>query len=279
MGERLQGNVALVTGSTSGIGRATAMLFAQEGAKVVVTGRRRELGEQVIGEIKSAGGEASYLQADLDQSQAARDLVRFTVDTYGRIDILVNNAMSRAVPWSSSEGVSLVDLKEKDWDAMLAVGLKAPYITCQEAIPHMIRQGKGSIINISSVRGLFAGRNGLAYDVAKHGLLGLSRQVTVDYGRYGIRANTICPGWITSDQMHQRIKEDPNYDRTRVTLQPVGRPGRYIDIAYVALFLASDESSFMAGATLVVDGGLTVQTGHTIHDIIQEVMRETANKQ
>lgn len=274
MSERLQRTVALVTGSTSGIGQAIAKLFAEEGAKVVVTGRRRQLGEELAREIESAGGTATYYQADLSRSQHARDLVQFTVATYGRIDILVNNAMSHVVSWGAGQGSGLVDTSEDDWDTMVGVGLKSPFIACQEAIPHMVRQGCGSIINISSIRGLIAQRKGGAYDMVKAGILNLSRQVTVDFGQHGIRANTISPGWIPSDETHGRLEEDPNYLGSKRNVQPVGRPGRYIDIAYAALFLASDESTFIAGANLVVDGGLLTQSGFDVHDAALESERQ-----
>lgn len=261
---RLEGKIALVTGSTSGIGRATAKLFAEEGAKVVVTGRRRNLGEEVVSEIESAGGVAVYCEADLSQSEKARDLVRFTVEAYGRIDVLVNNAMSHIVPWGGGERPGLLSTSDDDWDVMMTVGVKSPFIACQEAIPQMVRQGGGSIINISSIRGLVAMRNGGAYDVAKAGIVNLSRQVTVDFGRHGIRANTISPGWIQSDEAHRQFEEDPASTGNSLIPQPIRRPGRYVDIAHAALFLASDESTFVAGANLLVDGGLLAQNGFDI---------------
>ena len=275
MSGRLEGKVALVTGSTSGIGRATAKLFAEEGSKVVVTGRRRNLGEELVGEIESAGGIAVYYEADLSQSQKTRDLVRFTVDTYDRIDVLVNNAMSHIVPWGGAQESGLLNTSDADWDTMMAVGLKSPFIACQEAIPHMVRQGGGCIINISSIRGLVAQRKGGAYDVAKAGILNLSRQVTVDFGQHGIRANTISPGWIPSDETHRQIEEDPSSMGSKLTVQPVRRPGRYIDIAYAALFLASDESTFVAGANLLIDGGLLAQSGFDIYDTTLEAERQS----
>src|SRR5437879_201371 len=150
MGSRLTGTVALVTGSTSGIGQAIAELFASEGARVVVTGRRREHGEGVLRAIRDAGGDASYVQADFEASDAVRATVRFTLETYGRIDVLINNARGRAVPWG--EGKTVVETTEDDWDRMLAVGLKAAFIACQEAIPAMVEQGGGRIVTIGSVR-------------------------------------------------------------------------------------------------------------------------------
>jgi NAD(P)-dependent dehydrogenase (short-subunit alcohol dehydrogenase family) len=144
--KRLEGKVALITGSTSGIGRATAKLLAAEGAHVVITGRRVDWGESALGEMKSAGGTAVYFQADLADSQAVRDLVRFTISSYGRLDVLMNNAYSH-------QEASLLDMTEANWDRYMAVMLKAPFIACQEAMPQMLRQGRASIINVSSVQG------------------------------------------------------------------------------------------------------------------------------
>jgi NAD(P)-dependent dehydrogenase (short-subunit alcohol dehydrogenase family) len=159
---------------------------------------------------------------------------------------------------------------------MMAVGVKSPFIACQEAIPHMVRQGGGSIINISSIRGLVAMRNGGAYDVAKAGILNLSRQVTVDFAQHGIRANTISPGWIQSDETHRQFEEDPASLGGALIPQPVRRPGRYVDIAYAALFLASDESTFVSGANLIVDGGLLAQTGFDIRQATLEAERQSS---
>ena len=273
MGDRLAGKVAVITGSTSGIGRGTAVFFASEGAKVVLVGRRRYLGEEAAAEIRAAGGEAAYFQADFETSGPVRDTIRFALDTYGRIDVVMNNAMSHVIPWG--DGKSAVEMTEDEWDRMMAVGLKASWITCQEAIPSMIEQGGGSIINIGSVRTFISQRRGLAYDTVKSGLIQLTRQVNVDFGRQGIRANLICPGWILTDPARaERVRNDPA-DRIKwEKLQTVGRAGWPIDIAHAALFFASDESTFVAGATLVVDGGMMCLSGFEVHDLVKEHYRD-----
>ena len=261
MRKRLEGKVALVTGSTSGIGRATAMLFAEEGARVVLTGRRRELGEEAVRTILDAGGEASYYQADFAEMQAVRDTVRFTLDSYGRLDVLMNNAVS----WATAQAASVTELREEDWDYALAVGLKAPYVACQEAIPHMMKTGSGSIIMTGSIRSFQVFSKGFAYDIVKAGLVNMARQLNLDYGRHGLRANVLCPGQIITDpEMLERMQTDPQLRPRAEIIQPVGRPGRPIDVAQAALFLASDESSFVTGAVLVVDGGLTIQTAGSL---------------
>ena len=272
MCKRLEGKVALITGSTSGIGRATAKLFAANGARVVVNGRRRELGESLVEEIKAAGGEAVYLRADLIESQAVRDLVRAAVDTYGRLDVLMNNAYF-AVMGTATE------LDERDWDRAMAILLKAPYVACQEAIPQMIRQGGGSIINTSSVHGYLASNRFHVYDTAKAGLVNLTRSIALDFGPYGVRANAICPGAIIVERSEQRFRDNPDLERRAALVYPVRRIGRPIDVAYAALYLASDESSFVTGTTLVVDGGMTCQLPDTLYRSFEGYYRETLAKE
>ena len=272
MCKKLENKVALVTGSTSGIGRAIAELFATEGAKVIITGRRREVGEMVVQSILATGGQAAYFQADFEQSQAVRDTVHFGLDCYQRIDILVNNAMSRVISWA--DGKSTLDMSEEEWDRMLAVGLKASFITCQETIPHMIRQGVGSIITIGSVRSYLPSPRGLAYDVVKSGLINLSKQLNVDFGSYGIRSNLICPGLtIDTPEDLARVTNDPKARALWEPVQTISRVGRPLDIARAALFFASEDSSFIAGAVLVVDGGMSIQSPTTVQKNFEEYYR------
>jgi NAD(P)-dependent dehydrogenase (short-subunit alcohol dehydrogenase family) len=262
MSERLEGKVALVTGSTSGIGLAIAHLFSQEGARVVLSGRRRSLGEQAAQQIRNAGGEANYFEADFSKMEAVRDTVRFTLDRYGRLDILVNNTVS----WKTARDMPITRLNEEDWDYALAVGLKAPYVACQEAIPAMVNQGGGSIIMMGSVRSFLAFSGGFAYDVVKAGLANMARQLTVDFGRHGIRTNVLCPGWIVTNVQEPDEKGDHSIANL---IQPLGHRGLPIDVARAATFLASDEASFIAGAVLVVDGGLTVQTPGSLFNLLE----------
>jgi glucose 1-dehydrogenase len=266
MSKRLEGKVALVTGSTSGIGLAIAHHFSQEGARVILSGRRRTLGEQAVQQIRNAGGEVDYFEADFSKMGAVRDTVRFTLERYGRLDILVNNTVS----WKTARDVPITRLEEEDWDYALAVGLKAPYVACQEAIPAMVEQGGGSIIMMGSVRSFLAFSGGFAYDVVKAGLANMARQLTVEFGRYGIRTNVLCPGWIVTNVQEPNEKCDHSISHTGAELiQPVGRRGLPIDVARAATFLASDEASFIAGAVLVVDGGLTVQTPGNLFNLLE----------
>jgi NAD(P)-dependent dehydrogenase (short-subunit alcohol dehydrogenase family) len=269
---RLADKVALVTGSTSGIGQAIAERFAAEGARVVVTGRRQERGEAVVSRIRAAGGEARFVQADFENSAEVRRVVGFALDAYGALDVLVNNAMSHAVSWG--DGKTVVDLAEAEWERMLAVGLTAAFVACQEAIPAMVRRGGGAIVTIGSIRSFLGARKGFAYDVIKSGLVNLSRQINVDFGRQGIRSNLLCPGWVISDpERADRLETDPDLRAKARIFQTVGRAGRPADVANAALFLASEESSFVAGAVLVVDGGLTVSSHFEIQPELEEFYR------
>ncbi len=267
MGNRLENKVALITGSTSGIGRATSKLFAAEGCKVVITGRRKNLGESAVEEIRAEKGEAVYHEADLSYSQAVRDLVRFTVDTYGSIDVLMNNAMF------TKEGNAL-ELTEEEWDGVVSAGLKAVFIACQEAIPHMIRKGGGSIINTSSVRGYVAAERDLAYSTLKAGLIHFTRSMAVDFGSHNIRANSVCPGAIMTERREVHIKHDPEHESRESLYYPLKRIGRCDEVAYAALFLASDESSFVTGTSIVVDGGLTCQNPDRLYPLFESYFRE-----
>ncbi|MBC7237501.1 MAG: SDR family oxidoreductase [Chloroflexi bacterium] len=267
MAGRLANKVAVITGSTSGIGRATAELFAREGAHVVVSGRREELGAQVVEGIRQAGGSASYFRADVADGAQIRALIEFAVETYGGLDILMNNAFS-------GPRRNILELTEEEWDVSMNVGLKAAFLGCKYAIPHMIARGGGSIINTSSVHGVLAARNYSPYDALKAGLINLTRQVAVDYGHQGIRVNAICPGAIVVERSQEHIRQHPERLRRAQVIYPVGRIGYPIDVAYAALFLASDESSFITGHALMVDGGLTVQLQDSLAEVVAQHLME-----
>lgn len=252
MGNRLADKVAVVTGSTSGIGRASAELFAEEGARVVINGRRRALGEQVVAGILDRGGTASYYCADVSIGDQLRNLIGFAVDTYGQLDILMNNA------YSGRFG-TVVDLPEEDWDAMYAGTLKAVFLGCKYAIPKMRRGGGGVILNVGSHLGLVACRGSAPYAAFKAGLIHLSRQMAVDYGIDGIRVNALCPARIVTEEKQEMLDRSPDEVRRQKLTYPLGRPGTMREAAMAALFLVSDESSFVTGHALVVDGGMTAQ--------------------
>ena len=271
MGERLAGKVAVITGSSSGIGRCCAKLFCAEGASVVVNGFTREAGEQVVAEIRAQGGTAAYGYADVRRSEDLKQLIQFAVDTFGRLDILMNNAYH-------GRSAAVVDQVEEHWDEVFAVSVKAAYLGCKYALPWMMEYGHGSIINTSSVHGLLGSSRNAAYDAAKAALLNLTRQMALDYGPSGIRVNAICPGWIVTEHQEKWLAKHPERLRRQNWVYPLGRPGTTREVAQAALFLASDESSFITGHTLVVDGGLTIQLQDALAHKVEAGLREELSR-
>ena len=232
---KFENKVAIITGSTRGIGRATAELFAKEGAKVIVVGTKEELGESCVNEIKAAGGEAIFCKTDVTSDE-----------------ILVNNA------GVGGTTANMDQITMDEWNTVLATNLTAPFVLCKKLIPIMEKQGAGTIVNVASMAATAAGRGGLAYTSAKHGLLGLTRQMSLDHGRTGVRINAVLPGPIATD-MIARVLAIPQHPVTmKIGMSPAKRPGEPIEVAQAIAFLASDEASFIHGAALAVDGGYTI---------------------
>jgi NAD(P)-dependent dehydrogenase (short-subunit alcohol dehydrogenase family) len=248
---KLEGRVALITGGNSGIGSATAALFAKEGAAVVLTGRNRERGEQVAQAIKDAGGEALFIQADVRFADACRRAVEETLERFGRIDVLFNNAgvfHPKTVP----------DCTEEEWDETIDSSLKGAFLMSKYALPSMIARGSGSIIHTSSGWGIQGGDRAAAYCAAKGGLVVMAKAMAIDHGRDGIRVNCVCPGDVDTpmlyDDAEKRGMAWEDY-MAGAADRPLGRVGTVEEIARAVLFLASDDSSFVTGEALVVDGG------------------------
>ncbi len=253
---RLKDKVALITGGTSGIGRATALLFAQEGAQVAFTGRRAERGEAVAAEIKAQGGTALYIPADHAVLEDCQRSMQEAKTAFGRVDILFNNA--GIVVGGIAERIT-----EEEWAEIMNVNATSVWRMCKLAIPLMRAQGGGVIINNASDWGLVAGRNSVAYCATKGAVVQMTRAMAVDHAREGLRINAVCPGdtfverW-TYEGYHRHSAE--GFQETLKAmgeLLPMGRVGRAEEIAKAVLFLASDDSSFMTGAMLLVDGGNT----------------------
>lgn len=265
---RLAGRSAVVTGSTAGIGRGIAKRFAAEGAHVVVNGRNDDRGRQVVDEILGSGGTAAYFHADVGDGGAIEEMVRFAVYTYGRIDVMVNNA-------HSGKSGSISEMDESAWDAHMAVALRSVFLGCRLAVLEMLKQGGGgSLINISSSLGMRPGRCNASYSTAKAAIINLTRSIAVDFGMHNIRANTISPSWIIVRDMDEYMRRDPEVMGRNGAVYPLRRPGMPEDVANAALFLASDESSYITGHNLVVDGGLTAQLPEAVVDPLGEYFRD-----
>jgi NAD(P)-dependent dehydrogenase (short-subunit alcohol dehydrogenase family) len=251
---RLNGKVAIITGAGTGIGRATAILFCREMAKIVITGRNMDNLNQTLALAGKTGGEATALRADVSKAEDVKHLVDQTIARYGRLDILFNNA---GVGYSSPFFMgSVVDTPEEDWIGVLNVNLKSIFLTTKMAIPHMLKNPGGSIINCSSINGVI-GCGADAYSASKGGINALTRALAVEYGRYNIRVNTVSPG-PTETPMIEKALEQQAFRDYWTNASPMRRIARPEEVAYTVLFLASDESSFITGQNILVDGGLTI---------------------
>lgn len=248
---RLKDKVALITGGTSGIGTATAIRFAKEGAKVVITGRNAKRGEQVVQEIVANGGDAMFVRSDVCLADDCRNAVDRTLERFGKIDVLFNNA-------GVFHPKTIPDCTEEEWDETIDSSLKGAFLMSKYALPSMIERGSGSIIHTSSGWGILGGDKAAAYCAAKGGLIVMAKAMAIDHGPHGIRVNCVCPGDVLTPMLHDDAeKRGMTWDDYAAggADRPLGRIGTVDEIADAVLFLASDESSFVTGESLVVDGG------------------------
>lgn len=249
---RLENKVALVTGASNGIGKETALLFASEGASVVAADIQDEAGAAVVAEIEAAGGTARFVHADVSSATDCERMVAEAEQAYGRLDVLFNNAGIM----DGRDG-DAVETDEEVWDLTMAVNLKGVYLGCKYGIPALRRAGGGAIINTASfVAILGAATPQLAYTASKGGVLALSRELAVIHAREGIRVNALCPGPLRTELLMKYLDDDAKRHRRLVHI-PMGRFGEAEEIAQAVVFLASEESSFVTGATFLVDGGIT----------------------
>ena len=247
---RLESKVALITGAASGIGRATAVLFAREGAGVAVLDVDEDGGAETARVIGDCGGRAVFWRTDVSQEADVRAAVEASVKEFGRVDILVNNA-------GIVNMAGAIDTSLEDWDRVLNVNLRGVFLCCKHAIPHMIRQGGGSIVNVASIGSLVAVMAHAAYNASKAGVVGLSRQMALDYGPSNVRINCVCPT-STDTPLVRKAGAGSRALKAMAELHPLRRITEPEDIAYAALFLASDEARSITGVVLPVDAGWTV---------------------
>ena len=250
---RLKDKVAVITGGSSGIGKATALLFAQEGARVAITGRSLERGDEVVQRIRNSGGEAIFLRADVSSASDCQRVVDETLRAFGHTDILFNNA-----------GVfypqTALECSEREWDQQIDVNLKGTFLMSKAVLPGMIARKRGVIINNASGWGIVGGDRAVAYCASKGGVVLMTKAMAIDHGAQGIRVNCVCPGdvetpMLPADAKMRGLKWEDYI--AGCSNRPLGRVGTVDEIAKAVLFLASEDSSFMTGAALVVDGGGT----------------------
>ena len=250
---RLDGKVAVITGGGSGIGRVAASLFAAEGARVVVADVVADQAAAAVAEIVEAGGSALAVTVDVSDEAQVSAMVAAAVRTYGGLDVLFNNAGV----FPADDG-GILDTPPETWQRVMEVNLKGVWLGCRAAVPAMLDSGGGSIVNVASFVALVGAATAqMAYTASKGGVLAMTRELAVEYARRGIRANSICPGPIETPLLAELLS-DPERRQRRLVHIPIGRFGRPEEIARAALFLASDDASFVTGSALVVDGGITV---------------------
>jgi NAD(P)-dependent dehydrogenase (short-subunit alcohol dehydrogenase family) len=254
----LNGKVALVTGGASGIGRATALTFAREGAKLVVADMNEEGGQQTVHMITEQGGEAIFVRTDVSQAVEVQALISKAVETYGRLDCAHNNAGISGFGIAGDGYTLTTEYPEERWHQVIAVNLTGVWLCMKYEIAQMLTQGGGTIVNTASAAGLVGGRGMSAYVASKHGVVGLTKTAALEYAQQGIRVNCVCPGWIQTP-MTARGLSDPEQKAQIVAREPIGRVGTPEEVAETVVWLCSDAASFVTGHAMSVDGGLVAQ--------------------
>jgi NAD(P)-dependent dehydrogenase (short-subunit alcohol dehydrogenase family) len=249
---KLANKIALITGAGSGMGRVASLLFAQEGAKVAAIDIDEKAAQETVRMIEAAGGKGLAVKADVSKSADAQAMVAATVEKLGAPNIVYNNA------GIEGKAAKIVDMGDEDFDRVIAINLRGVWLGMKYSLPHMIKAGGGAIVNTASIAGLVGLRNSSAYCAAKAGVIAMTRVAALEYGRYNIRVNAICPGAIDTPMVSRVQGGGAMSERAINRISTLGRIGKPEEIAKMALFLASDDSSFATGAPFIVDGGWTV---------------------
>ena len=255
MAGNLDGKTALVTGGGSGIGRAASLAYAREGARVVVADVNVEGGEETVQQIKEAGGEAILVHADVASPEDTQAMVAQAVEAFGSLDCAFNNA---GISGGTDRRLT-ADYLEDDWDRVIAINLKGVWLCMKAEIPQMLKQGGGAIVNTASIMGLVSTSGSAAYTAAKHGVVGLTKAAALEYAKSGVRVNAVCPGYIHTPMVQDRLDTVDGYEDQLKSRHPVGRLGEPEEIAEAVLWLSSDAASFVTGHNMPVDGGYTAQ--------------------
>jgi NAD(P)-dependent dehydrogenase (short-subunit alcohol dehydrogenase family) len=253
MPELLTGRAVLVTGGTSGIGRAAAVALARAGARVAVAGRRAAEGEETVRSVAAAGGEAAFIQADVTRPEEVKAMVERAAGQWGRLDVAFNNA------GITGEMASTADCSEENWERTIRVNLTAVWYCMKSEIAEMLKRGGGVIVNNASVAGLVGMRGGPAYSASKGGVIQLTRTAALEYAKCGIRVNAVCPGFIETPMTEAHTSSNPDLEPWIRRIQPMGRLGTAKEVAQAVVWLCSDAASFVTGHALTIDGGMTAQ--------------------
>lgn len=250
---KFSGKVVIVTASSSGIGKATALAFAREGARVVVACRRRREGEETIRQIEASGGAARFIRTDVSRAADVAAMVSETVKHFGRLDFAFNNAGLAEAP------VAFSDQTEDAFDAVMNVTVKGTWLCMRAEAPAILRSGGGAIVNMASIAAVVGSQGAPIYSAAKHAVIGLTKSAALEYAKLGLRVNSVCPGVIETPSIEQYLVQSPALKAQLLAAHPAGRFGTPEEVAAAVVWLCSPETTFMTGHSLVIDGGYTIQ--------------------
>lgn len=253
MNSQFSGKIALVTGGASGLGRESALLLAKEGARVMVSDISQTEGEETVAMISAAGGEANFVKADVTIAAEVEAMVNQTIEQFGRLDFALNNAGIDGVRARTAE------YPEDVWRQVIEINLTGVFLCMKYELPQMVKQGGGTIVNLSSVAGVTGFPGHAAYTASKHGVIGLTKTAAIDYARKKIRVNAVCPAYTRTPMVERMVKEFPDLEKKLIDRVPLGRLGLPLEIAQAVVYLFSDAAAFITGHSLVLDGGIVAE--------------------